>query len=854
MQQYFGIKSKHPDAVLLFRVGDFYETFGEDAIRVSKVLGIVLTHRNNGSSKLELAGFPHHSIDNYLPKLVRAGMRVAVCDQLEDPKMTKTIVKRGVTELVTPGVVLNDQVLEYKKNNYLASIYLEKEEAGISFLDISTGEFFMAEGSVDYMEKLLQTFSPNEVLFPKQIAHPWLSQVKSQRNYFGLEDWVYTLQHANSILLKHFEVHSLKGFGIESQKMGLLAAGAILQYLSDTQHLQCKHITKISLLQAQDYLWMDSFTLRNLELLHSPHANAKTLLDIIDQTRTPMGGRLLKRWLAMPLKEIEKIRARHQAVECLCENEDRDLWAEKLSEIIDLERITSKISVGKINPRELVGLHKSLICLSPIKDWCLKAEDPMIQHLGNQMDDCKDLSLYIQENIAEDAPVLVQKGGVIKKGVSLELDELRGLAYSGKDYLVQLQQREMEKTGISSLKVGFTNVFGYYLEVTNTHKDKVPVSWHRKQTLTNAERYVTEELKEYEEKILGAEDKILNLEQVLYQQILQHLFSYIQALQKNAYLIAQLDILLCFATISKQYKYVKPDLTEENILDIHQGRHPVIEKSLQNITDFIPNSIYLDADSQQIMMITGPNMAGKSALLRQTALISILAQMGCFVPAQKAKLGIIDRIYTRVGASDNISSGESTFMVEMTEAATILNNITPRSLVLLDEIGRGTSTYDGVSIAWAMAEYLHEHEMRPKTMFATHYHELNNMTHEFKRIKNYHVSVKEMDHKILFLRKLVEGGTEHSFGIHVAKMAGVPLKVTQRAAEVLKQLEQSRDQHTGSTPSYTPTNDNLQLSFFQLDDPVIAEIRQKLEQLNINELTPIEALVSLNEIKKLVKS
>lgn len=856
MQQYYGIKAKHPDALLLFRVGDFYETFGEDAIKTAKILGIVLTYRNNGSSKLELAGFPHHSVETYLPKLVRAGYRVAVCDQLEDPKMTKTIVKRGVTELITPGVAMNDQVLEQKLNNFLASVYQHHNQVGISFLDISTGEFLVSEGSWEYTEKLLQSFKPTEILYPKQNHKTWLEKLKTQASMFGIEDWVYSADYGKELLLKHFDVKSLKSFGIEEWELASVSAGAILQYLADTEHQKLKHISSIARIQESEFVWLDRFTIRNLELFDSPHADAVTLIDILDQTKSPMGSRLLRRWLSLPLKDLRKIEERHSVVDFFCKHEEtREFLENHIRDMGDLERLISKVAVNKINPREILQLHRGLHAIEPIKTKTSTVENLFLNKISAQLNPCQDIRDLIEKTIDPNAPVQVNKGGVIKSGISNDLDDLRNMAFSGKDYLLQLQQREIENTGISSLKVGFNNVFGYYLEVTHTHKDKVPPGWHRKQTLTSAERYVTDELKEYESKILGAEEKILVLETQLYQTLVGQVLDYIKPIQLNAHLIATLDVLSCFARIATQNQYCKPNMNDGFAIDIEDGRHPVIEKKLPIGEPYISNSVYLDDQTQQIIMITGPNMAGKSALLRQTALIAIMAQMGSFVPAKSAKIGLIDQVFTRVGASDNISSGESTFMVEMTETASILNNISARSLILLDEIGRGTSTYDGVSIAWAISEFLHEHPHKPKTLFATHYHELNNMSQTFSRIKNFNVSVKEMGQKILFLRKLMEGGSAHSFGIHVAKMAGIPIQVTHRANEGLKTLEAQRDQPQKTREiAPTPSEEKLQLSFFQLDDPVLGQIKDQITSLDVDRLTPVEALMTLNEIKKLVSA
>lgn len=860
MKQYNEIKSKYPDALLLFRVGDFYETFGEDAIKSSNILGIVLTKRANGSGTyIELAGFPHHALDSYLPKLVKAGYRVAICDQLEDPKLTKKIVKRGVTELVTPGVSYNDKILEHKENNFLAAVQLEEKNSGVAFLDISTGEFLIAQGSVEYIDKLLQSFKPSEVIVQKQ-------KLKYFNECFGdkfftntFEDWVFSKTFADDLLLKHFGTTSLKGFGVEDIEMGIISAGAALHYLAETQHDKVQHICKINRIEEQHYVWMDRFTIRNLELLGSYNEKAITLFDVIDSTITSMGARMLKRWLILPLREKAQIEERLEIVQYFLEQEEIKLnIANNLKIIGDLERLISKVAVGRINPREVLQLHKALDAIIPIKAICNSANNFALKAIGEQLNACSIISERIKNVINPDSPVLVSKGNVILNGISDELDELRNLAYSGKDYLLQIQQREIERTGIPSLKINFNNVFGYYLEVTNTHKDKVPTDWIRKQTLANAERYITDELKIYEDKIMGAEEKIASIESKLYNELVLSLTEYIQPIQHNATLLAKLDCLLNFATIAKQNYYTKPNIKEDFVLEIKKGRHPVIEKQMKNGETYIANDVYLDTETQQLMMITGPNMSGKSALLRQTALIVILAQMGCYVPAESAQIGIVDKIFTRVGASDNLSSGESTFMVEMNETASILNNISNRSLILLDEIGRGTSTYDGISIAWAIAEYLHEHPLfKPKTLFATHYHELNDMTKSFKRIKNYNVSIKEIGNKVIFLRKLVEGGSEHSFGIHVAKMAGMPQSVIERANEILEQLENSHQQNTDKNKANNSKEPKgkenpYQLSFFQLEDPVLQQIKQEIIKTDINTLTPVEALMKLHEIKKLI--
>ncbi|MFT6503347.1 MAG: DNA mismatch repair protein MutS [Crocinitomicaceae bacterium] len=864
MKQYNQIKAKHPQALLMFRVGDFYELFGEDAIVASKILGIVLTSRKNGSAgAVELAGFPHHSVDTYLPKLVRAGQRVAICDQLEDPKMTKNIVKRGVTELVTPGVSFNDQVLDTKKNNFLCSLHFGKKEIGISFLDISTGEFLLAQGESEYIEKLIQGFSPTEIIYNKRNSTQFDALFGNRYYSFRLEDWIYAEDYANENLTKQFGTKSLKGFGIEALDMGTIAAGAIIHYLSENQHDRLGHISAISRIEEEKYVWLDRFTIRNLELISSPHENATTLIDVLDRTKTPMGGRMMKRWTVLPLKDLKPIQDRLSAVESLKADETIGFaLGEHLSEINDLERLISKVAVGKINPKEIVQLKRTLVQMEPIKKLIGSQKNKVLSRVSDQINPCKELLETIEKMLHEDPAVQIGKGKVIADGLDKELDDLRAISLSGKDYLKGVQERESEKTGITSLKIAFNNVFGYYIEVRNTHKDKVPEEWTRKQTLVNAERYITEELKEYEAKILGAEDKIYTIESKLYQDLVQSMSDFIRPIQFNAFLIAQLDCLLSFAEIAKSNNYVKPEMNEGFAIDIKNGRHPVIEKQLGVGEEYVANNVYLDNDTQQIMMITGPNMSGKSALLRQTALISLMAQMGSFVPAEIANLGLVDKVFTRVGASDNISSGESTFMVEMNETSSILNNLSNRSLILLDEIGRGTSTYDGISIAWAIAEYIHEHpQMKGKTLFATHYHELNEMTNRFDRIKNFNVSVKEVGKKILFLRKLVAGGSEHSFGIHVAKLAGMPNQVLERAESMLAQLESSHELTDSSAKGIKkakkikakPSDDlsDMQLSFFQLNDPVLEQIREELVSIDINTLTPVEALMKLNEIKKL---
>ncbi|MBX3164332.1 MAG: DNA mismatch repair protein MutS [Bacteroidetes bacterium] len=861
MKQYNSVKAKYPDAILLFRVGDFYETFGEDAVKASKVLGIVLTKRANGSaSHIELAGFPHHSLDSYLPKLVRAGYRVAICDQLEDPKLAKGIVKRGITELVTPGVSFNDKILNHQQNNFLASIHFEKDQAGLALCDVSTGEFLVGQGSLQYIEKLLQNFKPNELLFEKN-KRARLDELVSERFYsFGLDDWAFTYDYGYESLTKHFETTSLKGFGIENQTLAIQACGAILHYLNETKHDKLKHITKVSRIEEDNYVWLDKFTIRNLELYGTNHENGKSLIDVIDKTVSPMGSRLLKRWLALPLKNSDAINERLNAVEFFVLHQDeRDNLISLLKEVGDLERLISKIAAARVNPRELVHLKTSLRIIAEIKEKIKSSENNTLQKIADQLNPCELALSRLNNELNEDAPVNVLKGNVIKKGVNAELDELREIAFHGKDYLLQIQQRETEKTGISSLKVAYNNVFGYYLEVTNVHKDKVPNDWIRKQTLTNAERYITPELKTYEEKILGAEEKIMNLEQNLFETLVRDLSEYIVPIQLNASLLAKLDVLCGFATLANENNYNRPKFNDGFAIDIIEGRHPVIEKQLPAGNDYVSNSVYLDNDNTQIMMITGPNMSGKSALLRQTALIVLLAQIGSFVPAQEANLSIVDKIFTRVGATDNISSGESTFMVEMNETASILNNLSDRSLVLLDEIGRGTSTYDGISIAWSIAEFIHNQPTkRAKTLFATHYHELNDMSNLFPRIKNFNVSVKESGNKIIFLRKLAEGGSEHSFGIHVARMAGMPNYVIERANVILKKLEkehefelQGSETLVANGNSTLPKNNGeMQLSFFQLNDPVLQQIKEDILKVDINTLTPVEALMKLNEIKR----
>ena len=852
MKQYNEIKRKYPDACLLFRVGDFYETFGEDAVRASKILGIVLTKRGAGSeTETALAGFPHHSLNTYLPKLVKAGLRVAICDQLEDPKLTKTIVKRGVTELVTPGVSMNDEVLQSKSNNFLAAVYFGKKNLGVSFLDVSTGEFLTAQGNEEYIDKLLQNFQPSEVLIPKNNKGDFKQTFGEDFHNFYLEDWIFKEDYAFETLTNHFQTISLKGFGIEELPEGIIASGAILYYLSETQHNKVQHITSIQRIAEDAYVWMDRFTIRNLELYHSYNPNAVTLLDVIDRTLSPMGGRLLKRWLALPLKDIHKIRNRHEVVAFLKENTSvLKSIQNQVKQISDLERLISKIATGKVSPREVVHLKESLDAIIPIKSLALQSKNEALKIIGDSLHSCDLLREKIMNTLNQDAPVAIAKGNAIAKGVNDELDDLRAISLSGKAYLEGIEKRESEKTGISSLKISFNNVFGYYIEVRNSHKDKVPAEWIRKQTLVNAERYITEELKEYETKILGAEEKIYKIEVELFEQLVAWIATYIKPVQLNANLVAQLDCLTSFTQLAIENKYVCPDLDESFELDIKNGRHPVIEKQLPVGTPYIANDVFLDRETQQLIMITGPNMSGKSAILRQTALIVLLAQMGSFVPAESVKLGIIDKIFTRVGASDNISMGESTFMVEMNETASILNNISDRSLVLLDEIGRGTSTYDGISIAWAIAEFLHEHPSKPKTLFATHYHELNEMSDVLTRIQNYNVAVKELKDNVLFVRKLVKGGSAHSFGIHVAKMAGMPQTVILKAQKLLKKLE--KDHSSDALNGIKATKDELQMSFFNLDDPLLEEIKEEILNLDINTLTPVEALMKLNEIKRML--
>ncbi|MFT5736019.1 MAG: DNA mismatch repair protein MutS [Maribacter sp.] len=852
MKQYNTIKTKYPDALLLFRVGDFYETFGADAVKASKILGIILTNRNNGGERTELAGFPHHSLNTYLPKLVKAGHRVAICDQLEDPKLTKTIVKRGVTELVTPGVSLNDDILSAKSNNFLCAVHFGRKKLGVSFVDISTGEFLTSEGSEEQIDKLLQNFAPNEVLISKAHKKEFNEVFGSQFHTFYVEDWVFQEDYALENLTNHFKTKTLKGFGVDHLTNGVVAAGVVLHYLSETQHRQLQHINTLQRIAEDEYIWMDRFTIRNLELYHSTNLNAVTLLDIIDKTISPMGGRMIKRWLALPLKNIQKIKARHQVVSHLAENETLlEKFQLNISQMGDLERLISKISTGKVNPKEVVQLKNSIEAIIPTKQLATDSDNDALVLIGDQLQSCDLLSGKIKEMLNEEAPVNILKGNAIAAGFSEELDELRGLANTGKDYLSKMLARETEITGITSLKIASNNVFGYYIEVRNTHRDKVPETWIRKQTLVNAERYITEELKEYEAKILGAEERITSLEQQLFSQLILWMQEYISPVQNNAQLIAQIDCLCGFTQLARENNYIAPELNDSTDITITNGRHPVIEKQLPLGEVYIANDVVLDRNKQQIIMITGPNMSGKSAILRQTALIVLLAQMGSFVPAEAATIGYVDKIFTRVGASDNISMGESTFMVEMNETASILNNLSERSLVLLDEIGRGTSTYDGISIAWAISEFLHEHPARAKTLFATHYHELNEMSATFDRIKNYNVSVKELKDNVLFLRKLTPGGSEHSFGIHVAKMAGMPQQVIQKANKILKKLEKSHFSEE-LTDKLKSTQDEMQLSFFNLDDPLLEEIKEEILDLDINTLTPVEALMKLNEIKRLL--
>jgi len=857
MKQYFDVKAKHPDAILLFRVGDFYEMYGEDAVIGSEIVGIVQTKKANGPGQfVEMAGFPHHALDTYLPKLVRAGKRVAICDQLEDTKMTKKLVKRGVTELVTPGVSINDNILNHKENNFLASIHFNKDSCGISFLDISTGEFLTAEGAIDYIDKLLNNFFPKEVLIERKNKKRFEEVFGNRFFVFELEDWVFTTEAATDRLLKHFDTKNLKGFGVQHLKQGIIASGAILYYLDITHHTQVGHITALSRIEEDRYVRLDKFTVRSLELVGTMNEGGTSLLDIIDKTISPMGSRMLRRWVLFPLKDVKPIQERQDVVDHFFRHpETKELLETQLEQIGDLERIISKVAVGRVSPREVVQLKHALRAIEPIKIACENSDEPSLCNIGSNLNPCSEIYERIEKEIKNDPPALLNKGGVIAQGVNPELDELRAIAYSGKDYLLQVQQREIEKTGISSLKIAFNNVFGYYIEVRNTHKDKVPPEWIRKQTLVNAERYITEELKEYEEKILGAEEKILALESRLFNDLVLSLIEYIPPIQTNANLIGRLDCLLSFAKAAESNKYIRPEVNNSEALDIKGGRHPVIEKQLPLDDPYVANDVYLDEKKQQIIIITGPNMAGKSALLRQTALITLMAQIGSFVPAESARIGIVDKIFTRVGASDNISVGESTFMVEMNEASNIINNLSSRSLVLFDELGRGTSTYDGISIAWAIVEYIHEHpHARAKTLFATHYHELNEMEHSFKRIKNYNVSVKEVGNKVIFLRKLVRGGSEHSFGIHVARMAGMPKSIVKRSNEILKQLESENRQDGISKPikGIAAAAEGYQLNFFQLDDPILSQVRDEIKNMDVNNLTPLEALNKLSEIRKII--
>ena len=857
MKQYYNVKSKHPDAILLFRVGDFYETFGEDAIKASEILGITLTRRANGSaSYVELAGFPYHALDTYLPRLVRAGQRVAICEQLEDPKLAKKIVKRGITELVTPGVSFNDNVLNHKENNFLAAVHIDRKMAGIAFLDISTGEFLVSEGTAEYADQMLNNFQPKEVLYDKRKTEDFNESFGTKFYTFRLDDWIFTSEAASERLLKQFETSSLKGFGIQNLALGIIAAGAILYYLDITQHEQLGHITSISRIEEDKYVWLDKFTIRNLELFYSPYEGAKTLIDVLDRTISPMGGRLLKRWISLPLKNLQPINDRLDIVGYLVSDSGfRTEAAGYIRQIGDLERLVSKVAVNRINPREVTQLKKALQAIEPLKGLCMLSGCQPLAAIAEQLNSCMLIADRIAKELNNDPPVQLNKGNVIAEGISEELDELRRILYSGKDYLIELQNRESEKTGITSLKIGFNNVFGYYIEVRNTHRDKVPVGWIRKQTLVSAERYITEELKEYENKILGAEERIIELETKLFNDLVFAILDYIPPIQLNSSLIARLDCLQSFAVVSAESDYRKPMLDDSKRLEIKEGRHPVIEKQLPPGESYVPNDLFLDADDQQIIILTGPNMSGKSALLRQTALIVLMAQTGCFVPAAEARIGLVDKIFTRVGASDNISLGESTFMVEMNETASILNNLSENSLILLDEIGRGTSTYDGISIAWAMVEYLHENRMRAKTLFATHYHELNEMENSFPRVRNFNVSIKELNNRVIFLRKLKRGGSEHSFGIHVARMAGMPKSVVKRADEILKELEQGHEKQELAKPiaDIAGHREGLQLSIFQLDDPVLKQIRDEILDLDVDNLTPVEALNKLYNIRKYLK-
>ncbi|MBN1767857.1 MAG: DNA mismatch repair protein MutS [Prolixibacteraceae bacterium] len=856
MKQYYAIKDKHPDAVLLFRVGDFYETFGDDAIKAAEILGITLTKRANGSaSSVELAGFPYHALDTYLPKLVRAGQRVAVCEQLEDPKMTKKIVKRGITELVTPGVSINDNILNHRENNFLASVHFDKKMAGVAFLDISTGEFLTAEGSFEYIDKLLNSFQPKEVLFQRGKDAAFNEHFGHKFYTFTLDDWVYTSDAAIDRLHRHFEVKSLKGFGVQRLEYGIMASGAILHYLDITQHHHVKHISNLARIEEDRFVWLDRFTIRNLELLYPLNDGGKTLINVLDRTLTPMGARMLRRWVSFPLKNVQAINDRLDAVECFSANQEmKEAIEEQVRQIGDLERIISKVAVQRVNPREVVQLMVALKAIVPIRELCSTSKNNTLVKLAEQLNPCQSIATRIENELYPDPPTLINRGNVIALGFNHELDELRKIKTSGKDFLVEMQEREVQRTGIPSLKISFNNVFGYYIEVRNTHKDKVPPEWIRKQTLVSAERYITEELKEYEAKILGAEEKILDLEMKLYNELVLALTEYIQAVQLNANVLSQIDCLLSLASVSTNNGYVRPNVNDSDAIEITEGRHPVIEQQLPIGESYISNNVTLNRNEQQVIIITGPNMSGKSALLRQTALIVLMAQIGCFVPAKGASIGYVDKIFTRVGASDNISLGESTFMVEMNEAASILNNLSDRSLILLDELGRGTSTYDGISIAWSIVEYIHEHpKWKAKTLFATHYHELNEMEHTFNRVKNYNVTVKEIDNKVIFLRKLVRGGSNHSFGIHVARMAGMPKSLVKRADDILKQLEDTHRKDSLSKPldNISTEREGMQLSFFQLDDPVLKQIRDEIINIDINNLTPVEALNKLNEIKKI---
>jgi len=857
MKQYYSIKTKHPDAILLFRVGDFYETFGEDAIRAAGILGITLTRRANGSASfVELAGFPYHALDTYLPRLVRAGQRVAICEQLEDPRLTKKIVKRGIIELVTPGILLNDNVLNHKENNFVAAVHIDKKIAGAAFLDISTGEFLTSEGTLEYIDQMLSNFQPKEVLFEKGKKEIFLESFGTKYYTFKLDDWIFTKEAANDRLLKQFETSSLKGFGIQDLSYGIIAAGAVLYYLDLTQHEQLGHITTLSRIEENRYVWLDKFTIKNLELFHSPYEGARTLIDVLDKTISPMGGRLLKRWISLPLNDMQPANDRLDIVQYLIENQaKKDEISHLIRQVGDLERLTSKVAVNRINPREVVQLKRALLAIAPLQEICSLSSCTPLMKLAEQLNPCRYISDRIGKELNDDPPVQLSKGNIIATGISPELDDLRRILYSGKDYLAELQTREIERTGISSLKISFNNVFGYYIEVRNTHKDKVPNDWIRKQTLVSAERYITEELKEYEGKILGAEEKIIAIESKLFGDLVLAILEFIPPVQLNSSIIARIDCLQSFAVVSTENNYVRPELNDSMLLDIKDGRHPVIEKQLPVSETYVPNDLTLDTEDQQIIILTGPNMSGKSALLRQTALIVLMAQTGCYVPASSARIGMVDKIFTRVGASDNISLGESTFMVEMNETASILNNLSDRSLILLDEIGRGTSTYDGISIAWAMVEYLHENKLRAKTLFATHYHELNEMENSFSRVRNYSVSIKEFINKVIFLRKLKRGGSEHSFGIHVARMAGMPRSVVRRADEILKELEQSHDKKELSKPiaDLAGHREGMQLSFFQLDDPVLKQVRDEILGIDIDNLTPVEALNKLYNIKKLLK-